>query len=104
MKKLRFLISLRVEENPYQKQHAVTAQEAAQRLGVDLQIQYAGNDAITQTEQLLNIIQGPKDSRPDGIICAPVGTTLLRVARCAVENGIAWSLLNRDDDYITDLR
>jgi ribose transport system substrate-binding protein len=105
MKKLKFLISLRMEENPYQKQHAATAEQVAQRLGVDLQIQYAGNDAIMQSEQLLNAIQSSsKDSRPDGIICAPVGTTLLRVARCAAENGIAWALLNREADYIAELR
>jgi len=104
MKKLKFLISLRMEGNPYQTQHAATAEQVAQRLGVDLQVQYANNDAITQSEQLLNAIQSPKESRPDGIICAPVGTTLMRVARCAAESGIAWALVNRDGDYITELR
>src|SRR5260370_8565456 len=104
MKKLKFLISLRMEGNPYQTQHAATAEQVAQRLGVDLQVQYANNDAITQSEQLLNAIQSPKESRPDGIICAPVGTTLMRAARCAAQSGIAWALVNRDADYITQLR
>src|SRR5260370_3769872 len=104
MKKLKFLISSCMEGHPYQTQHAGTAEQVAQRLGVDLQVQYANNDAITQSEQLLKAIQSPKESRPDGIICAPVGTTLMRVARCAAESGIAWALVNRDGDYITELR
>jgi len=105
MKKLRFLISLMMEENHYQKQHAAAVQDVALRLGVDAQIVYAGKDPITQTEQLLNAIQSSsKESRPDGIVCAPVGTSLMQVARQAAKMGIAWGLLNREGDYIGGLR
>ncbi len=103
MKKLKFLVSLIMEENQYQKLHASVARDVAGRLGVDVQILYAGNDAIAQSEQLLNAIHSPA-GRPDGIICAPVGTTLTSVARRAVESGIGWAVLNRECDYITDLR
>jgi ABC-type sugar transport system substrate-binding protein len=104
MKKLRFLISLIMEENYYQRLHATVAQEAARRLGVDVQILYSGNDAITQSEQLLNAIHAPAEARPDGIICAPVGTTLASVAKRAVENGVGWAVLNRECDYLPELR
>jgi ABC-type sugar transport system substrate-binding protein len=104
MKKLKFLVSLMMEENYYQKLHASVARDTAGRLGVDIQILYSGNDAITQSEQLLNAIHSPSHVRPDGIICAPVGTTLTSVARRAVESGIGWAVLNRECDYITDLR
>jgi ribose transport system substrate-binding protein len=104
MKRLKFLVSLRTEDNPYQKQHEVRARQAAERLGVDVEILYAGNDAITQSEQLLKAIQGPENLRPDGIVCAPVGTTLARVAQQAAASGIGWALLNREGDYITELR
>lgn len=104
MKRLKFLLSLRTEDNPYQKQNELCAREVAERLGVDVDILYAGNDAITQSEQLLKIIQGPKDKHPDGIVCAPVGTTLVRVAQQAAAAGIGWALLNREGDYITELR
>jgi ribose transport system substrate-binding protein len=104
MKKLKFLVSLRMKENPYQAQHEVCARQAAQRLGVDLDVLYAGNDAITQSEQLLKAIQGPEKQRPDGIVCAPVGTTLTRVAQQAAASGIGWALLNREGDYIAELR
>jgi len=104
MKKLKFLISLIMEENRYQKLHASVARDVAGRLGVDIEILYAGNDAITQSEQLLNVIHAPSDTRPDGIICAPVGTTLTPVARRAAESGIGWAVLNRECDYVTELR
>jgi len=103
MKKLKFLVSLIMEENQYQKLHASVARDVAGRLGVDVQILYAGNDAIAQSEQLLNAIHSPQ-SRPDGIICAPVGTTLTSVARRAVETGVGWAVLNRECDYMADLR
>ncbi len=109
MKKLKFLLSLIMRENAYQRQHASQAEEVARGLGVDIKIQYANNDAITQSEQLLNTIHSSShdsshDSPPDGIICAPVGTTLAHVARSAAGAGIAWAVLNRDCDYMAELR
>lgn len=105
MKKLKFLISLSMEESPYQRLLAAVAQETARRLGVDVQIIYAANDPITQSDQLLKAIQSPEeDSRPDGILCSPVGTNMVQVARHAAAKGIGWILLNREDDYIAELR
>ncbi len=103
MKKLKFLLSLILEENAYQKLLAATARDAAKRLDVDLEIMFAGNDAIAQSGHLLNAIQS-KDSRPDGVICAPVGTPLVQVARQAVAAGIGWALLERRCDYLEELR
>jgi len=103
MKNLKFLISLRAEDTNYQRQNAIAAQEAASRLAVDVQIVYAGNDAITQSEHILEAIRSSADSRPDGIICTPVGTTLLRVTREATAAGIAWAIVNREWDYPEEL-
>src|SRR5215472_10664338 len=105
MKKPKFLISLLTKENYYQVLLESVAREAGQRLGVDLEIVYAGNDAITQSEQLLQAIQSSaKDSRPNAIICSPVGTTMLQVARQAVAAGIGWALLDRECEYASELR
>ena len=102
---MNFLISLIMEENAYQQDQAAAASEAARRLGAQVQILYADNDAITQSQQLLNVIQSSSaDSRPDAIVCHPVGTTLKQVAREAMARGIGWALLNREDDYLTELR
>jgi ribose transport system substrate-binding protein len=53
---------------------------------------------------LLRIIQS-NGSHPDGIIFEPVGGTALpQVARAAAAAGIGWVVLNREVDYISDLR
>lgn len=104
MKKLRFVVSLVTADNDYQIEQAAAAEDAARRLGVDVQIIYADNDSITQSQQLLKIIQS-RDAHPDGIIFEPVGGTALpQVARAAVAAGIGWGVLNRDVEYISELR
>src|SRR5258708_6502229 len=99
MKRLRFVVALVVAENDYQQLQAVLARETAQRLGADVDIIYAGNDAVAQGQQLLEIIQSSA-GRPDGIICHPVGTSLSQVARQAALAGIGWAVMNREADYL----
>lgn len=105
MGKLRFVASLTTNDNDYQMEQAAAAQEAANRLGVELEIMYAENDAILQSQQLLKIIQSNTGSHPDGIIFEPVGGTALpQVAKAAAMAGIGWVVLNREVDYISELR
>jgi ribose transport system substrate-binding protein len=105
MKKLNFVLSLTTDDNDYQIEQASSAEEAARRLGAGLQIIYAENDAIIQSQQLLKFIQSGSGSTPDGIIFEPVGGTALpQVARAAATAGIGWVVLNRDVDYVSDLR
>jgi ribose transport system substrate-binding protein len=105
MKRYRFLVSLITQDNDYQLEQAAAAQEAARRLGVDIEILYAGNDAITQSTQILKAIQAPLESRPDAIVFEPAGGTALpQVARAAVGAGIGWVVLNREAEYLAELR
>jgi len=105
MKKLRFLVSLTTSDNDYQVEQAQSAQEAGRKLGVDLQVIYADNDAITQSTQLLKAIQVEQSQRPDAIVFEPVGGTALpQVARAAASAGIGWAVLNRDANYLPELR
>ena len=105
MKRLRFLVSLTNDTNDYQIEQAVAAQEAARRLDVDVQIIAADDDGITQSQQLLKIIQSSTDPHPDAIIFEPAGSTALpQVARAAAAAGIGWVIMNREVDYIADLR
>src|SRR5437867_4336468 len=105
MKKLNFLLSLTTTDNDYQIEQAAAAEEAARRLGADVQIVHADNDSITQSQQLLKVIQSRSDAHPDGIIFEPVGGTALpQVARAAAAAGIGWVVLNRDVEYVTELR
>jgi ribose transport system substrate-binding protein len=105
MKKLKFILSLTNNDNDYQIEQAAAAEQAAKRLGAEVQIIHAENDSVTQSQQLLKIIQSRSDSLPDGIIFEPVGGTALpQVARAAAMAGIAWVVLNRDAEYIPELR
>jgi ribose transport system substrate-binding protein len=105
MKKLKFLISLTNDDNDYQIEQKESAEQAARKAGVDIQIVHANNDAITQSTQLLKAVQAPKEFRPDAILFEPVGGTALpQVAKAAVTAGVAWVVLNRDANYIADLR
>src|SRR5438270_3939264 len=86
-------------------EQATAAEEAAQRFGAELQILDAENDAIQQSQQLLKVIQSSTEAHPDGIIFEPVGGTALpQVARAAAASGIAWVVLNREVEYISELR
>jgi len=71
MKKLRFLISLTTDDNDYQIEQAQSAEQAARNLGVEAQILYANNDAITQSTQILKVIQAAENLRPDAIVFEP---------------------------------
>lgn len=105
MKKLKFVVSLTTRDNDYQMEQATAAEEAAQRFGAELQILDAENDAILQSQQLLKVIQSSTEAHPDGIIFEPVGGTAMpQVARAAAAAGIAWVVLNREVEYIAELR
>jgi len=105
MKKLKFVVSLTTDDNDYQIEQSESAEQAARKTGVDVQIIHAKNDAINQSTQVLKAIQAPKELRPDAIIFEPVGGTALpQVAKAAVSAGIGWAILNRDATYIEELR
>jgi ABC-type sugar transport system substrate-binding protein len=105
MKKLKFVVSLTTDDNDYQIEQSESAEQAARKMGVDVQIIHAQNDAINQSTQILKAIQAQKELRPDAIIFEPVGGTALpQVAKAAVSAGIGWVILNRDATYIEELR
>ncbi len=105
MKKLRIFVSLTTDDNDYQIEQSESAEQAARKTGVDVQIVHAQNDAINQSTQILKAVQSPKELRPDAIVFEPVGGTALpQVARAAASAGIGWVILNRDASYVAELR
>jgi len=105
MKRLKILVSLTTNDNDYQIEQARSAEQAARKFQIDLEILYAGNDAIAQSTQILKAIQAAPEDRPEAIVFEPVGGTALpQVARAAQSEGIAWAILNRDANYIPELR
>jgi ribose transport system substrate-binding protein len=103
MTKLNVLVSLTTADNDYQMAQAAAAAEAAKHLDTDIHIVYAGNNAINQSQQLLNSIQA-SSHRPDAILVEPVGTGMSQVAAAAAAAGIGWGLINREVDYVAKLR
>jgi ABC-type sugar transport system substrate-binding protein len=105
MKKLSFVVSLPTNDNDYQQEQAAAAETAARRLGVDVKIIHANNDAVTQSQQLLEFVQCSAASRPDAIVFEPAGGTgFPQVAHAAAAVGIGWVVLNHEVDYIPHLR
>src|SRR6266700_3948976 len=103
MKPLNVLVSLITKDNDFQMEQAASVQTAAVRLGAKVQILYANNDAVDQSQQLFKAIQG-QGEHPDGILVEPVGTGMSQAATAAVAAGIGWGVVNREVDYIPQLR
>jgi len=103
MENLNVVVALTTRENDYQAEQAAAVTEVAARLGVKLEIIYADNDAVNQTQQLIKLIQDPV-RRPGAILVEPVGTGMPQVAKAAVAAEIGWGIVNSDPDYITELR
>lgn len=103
MDKLNVVVALTTRDNDYQAEQAVAVADVAARLGIKIQIIYADNDAVNQTQQLIKIIQDPIQ-RPSAILVEPVGTGMPQVAKAAVGAGIGWGIVNSDPDYIAELR
>jgi ABC-type sugar transport system substrate-binding protein len=104
MKKLRIVVSL-PNDNSYQHEQGVVAKSTGEHLGLDLQVIQANDDSITQSQQLLEIIQSPPEHRPSAFLVEPATATgLRRVAEEAVAVGIAWVISNSDVDYVKQLR
>jgi ABC-type xylose transport system substrate-binding protein len=73
MEKLNVVVALTTRENDYQAEQAVAVSDMATRLGATIQIIYADNDAVNQTQQLIKNIQDPAQ-HPTAIVVEPVGT------------------------------
>lgn len=104
MKRLNLVVSLTNDDNDYQQEQAAAAEKAAHRFGVDVKIVHANNDAVAQSQQVLEYVQNP-NLRPDAILFEPCGGTAFpQVARAATAAGIGWVILNHEVDYVTELR
>ncbi len=105
MKAIHLVVSLVNQDNDYQRAQASAAEEAARKLGISIEVVFAGGDGIEQSQQLLKVIQDRNSSTQiNGIVMQPAGTGLPHVARAATEAGIGWVVLHRNVDYTAELR
>ena len=104
MEKLKFVL-LAVDNNDYQVEQVSSAQSAAARLGIDLEIVHTEHDSLQQSQVVLDFIHSPADKRPQAIFFEPVGTPLAQPARAAAAAKVGWVILNRENvDYVRELR
>jgi len=104
MEKLKFVL-LAVDNNDYQVEQVSSAQLAASKLGIEIEIIHTEHDSIQQSQIVLNLIQSPPGKRPNAIFFEPVGTALAQPARAAAAAKVGWVILNRENvDYVRELR
>jgi len=99
------VISLTSEGQEYQALQGKDAREAARRLGVEIEVLFAEDNAVKQIQQIFRHVHAPEEERPTALLVhtrAPDG--LERVARNAARAGLGWLLLNRTAPYLEGLR
>ena len=67
MARRRFVVSL-PNDNAYQHEQGIVAKATARSLGLDLEVMHAKDDSITQSQQLLEIIQSSTVALPDAFL------------------------------------
>ena len=104
MEKLKFVL-LAVDNNDYQVEQVSSAQSAASKLGIEIEIIHTEHDSIQQSQIVIDLIQSPPGKRPNAIFFEPVGTALAQPARAAAAAKIGWVILNRENvEYVRELR
>ena len=105
MVKSKYLISLITKDNDYQREQGASAETEARSLGVQVQVIYANSDAVTQSQQLLDVLLSPRRTEFKGIIMEPAGgTSMTQIARAAMQAGVGWVILNREVEQVDELR
>lgn len=74
MNRVRIVVSL-PNDNAYQHEQGVVAKLTGEKLGLDLEVMHAKDDSITQSQQLLEIIQSRSAIRPNAFVVEPVTRT-----------------------------
>ena len=96
---------LRTTENDYQQQLKEEALRAGKRAGFTVEVESAQDDAGRQVAQITAAIEKARASNLVAVLVAPVrDDNLPPTVRAAAEAGVEWVLLNREADFIEELR
>jgi ABC-type sugar transport system substrate-binding protein len=101
----RMALCLADDTNEYQQLLKEDALATANRLNIQLDV-YSADDKVTQQiRQIYECLQRPVAERPQAILTMAVrGSSLGRVTREVLQQGIGWLSLNRRMDEFADLR
>src|SRR5512134_3644627 len=101
----RLVVALTSRDQEYQAHQGGDAQEAGRRLGVEVEVLFAEDNAVQQIQQLFRRVHAPEGERPAALLLhTRVPDGLERVARNAAAAGVGWLLLNRTAPYLEGLR
>jgi len=101
----RIFLSLVNDTNDYQRAIRNDAENAAARLGFELEVGHAQGDVIQQIKQVYECINRPPAARPRVLMLFPVkDASFERVLRDAANAGILCAILNRQPEYVENLR
>ena len=101
----RLVVSLTSAEQEYQVLQGEDAREAGRRLGAEVEVLFAEDNAVRQIQQLFAFVHAAEGERPAALLVhTRVPDGLERVARNAARAGVGWLLLNRTAPYLDALR
>lgn len=101
----RVVVSLTSAEQEYQVLQGEDARETGRRLGAEVEVLFAEDNAVRQIQQLFAFVHAPGGERPAALLVhTRVPDGLERVARNAARAGLGWVLLNRTAPYLDALR
>jgi ABC-type sugar transport system substrate-binding protein len=101
----RLVVSLTSAEQEYQSLQGQHAREVGGRLGAEVEVLFAEDNAVRQIQQLFSFVHAPEGEHPAAfLVHTRVPDALERVARNAAAAGIGWFLLNRTAPYVDGLR
>jgi ABC-type sugar transport system substrate-binding protein len=101
----RLVVSLTSADQEYQALQGEDAREAGRRLGVEVEVLFAEDNAVLQIQQLFRFLHAPEAERPAALLVhTRVPEGLERVARNAARAGVGWFLLNRSAPYVDGMR
>jgi ABC-type sugar transport system substrate-binding protein len=93
------------QKNDYQAAMYHDASQAAEQHGLKLEVHDAGTSSDRQSEQILSVVRGPTARSLLALLVHPVVDHMHEAAaREATKAGMGWVLLNREAEYVHDLR
>jgi ABC-type sugar transport system substrate-binding protein len=103
--KPRIVVSLLNSGQEFQLMQAADARSAGRRLGIDVDVVFAENNAVEQIHQLYNCVHAPEGQRPLALIVEEVSRDgMERLARNALKAGIGWIAQQWKAHYVENLR
>jgi ABC-type sugar transport system substrate-binding protein len=101
----RLAVSLTSADQEYQARLAQDAVDTGRRLGVEVEVLFAEDNAVRQIQQLFRWLHSPASEQPAALLVhTRVPDGLERVARNAAKAGLGWILLNRTAPYVEAVR